>query len=51
MDINLAFNLYLRILNCEGVLPEICIYITLMWTFYFYEYVTEVLCVVFIRFL
>ena len=34
-----------------GVLQEICIYIILMWTFYFYEYFTEVLCVVFTRFL
>ena len=52
MDIYLVFNYILRILNCEGVLPEICIYIILMWTFYFYEYFAEVLCVVFfIRFL
>ena len=51
MDIYLVFNKYLRILNCEEVLPEICIYTILMWTFYFYEYFTEVLCAVFIRFL
>ena len=36
---------------CEGVFLEICIYIILIRTFYFYEYFTEVLCVVFIRFL
>ena len=40
-------------LNCEGALPEIGIdmdVFLLLLLFFFYEYITEVLYVVFIRF-